>query len=78
MAVTITGALMTSDLATGHTCVRVQPAAAGEPEVWACSRLPGRQLSRVQAMAALTLCEIEADGGADSQRAAGYRAGLGI
>ena len=53
-------------------------AAAGGGGAWVASTLPGRPLDRNQAITAMVLAEMEADGRGDSPHAAGFRAELGI
>ena len=77
MAITITGPAMTSDL-TAHTCEWRPDAADDDGGAWISSRLPGRLLTRAQAMTAMALAEVEDARAGGSQRAAYLRAELGI
>ena len=77
MALRITDELMTSTV-TGHRAECRADAAAGGRGAWVCTRLPARLLTKAEAMMALDLAEAEAAGGGESERAAGFRAGLGI
>ena len=77
MTLTITSTHM-ADSENGHHAEWRPDAAADGRGAWVCSRLPGRLLTRNEAITALTLAELETAGWADSPATASLRAELGL
>ena len=76
--VSVSATLMTSDT-TGHRATwSPDPDGDGQGGAWTSTRLPGRRLTRSQALASMALCELEAAGQGGSPNAANVRAELGL
>ena len=77
MAIRITEDRMTSSV-TWHTADYRPAPGDGTPAGWVCDRVPGRRLTRNEAITAMTLSAWEAEGRAADPHCAGWRAELGI